>query len=161
MYNLTLFIYFFIKNLASFIYPQGIVGFMGELLVPYDGSEVSKKALYKAAEMTKDGDRLTVIHVIPQLTEFTSLDPGLTISNAMEMVDKALSDFRARGLTVASLVKIGDIVDEILKAASELKCSLIVIGSTGKSTEKIGRFLLGSVAEKVSRHAACPVLIVR
>jgi nucleotide-binding universal stress UspA family protein len=134
---------------------------MGDILVPYDGSETARKALNKAADLVKEGESVVVVHVIPTATEFISLDPGMPMKKAQDMVNSALDGVKARGISISSKVLYGDIVDEILKAASEFKCSLIVIGSTGKSTEKIGRFLLGSVADKVARHASCPVLIVR
>ena len=134
---------------------------MGDLLVAYDGSEESKKALNKASEMIKEGDNLIVLHVIPTYTEFAVLDPGMSMSKAREMLDSAIDNLKVRGINVIGTVKVGNIADEILKISTEIKCTLIIIGSTGKSTEKIGRFLLGSVADKVARHATCPVLIVR
>jgi nucleotide-binding universal stress UspA family protein len=121
---------------------------MGVVLVPYDGSDASKKAIYKAEELLKEGDRFVVLHVIPQYTEFASLDPSLTRK-------------KARNVNAETMVKVGNIADEILNIAVELGCRIIVVGSTGKNTEKIGRFMLGSVADKVARHATCPVLIVR
>ncbi|MEM2491290.1 MAG: universal stress protein [Candidatus Bathyarchaeia archaeon] len=47
----------------------------------------------------------------------------------------------------------------MLRAAEEEKVDLIAIGSRGLSGVKA--FLLGSVSDKVSHHAKCPVLIVR
>jgi universal stress protein A len=44
-------------------------------------------------------------------------------------------------------------------AAEEMDIDLIVIGSFGRSA--LEKLLLGSVAEKVIRHAPCPVLVVR
>ena len=145
----------------NFIYDTRIVSPVGDILVPYDGSETAKKALAKAEELAKEGDRLVVLHVIPLMTEFASLDPGLSMGKARKMVDSAIADLKARSVNVAGMVKTGNIADEILNVSADLKCTLIVIGSTGRSTEKIGRFLLGSVADKVARHATCPVLMVR
>jgi nucleotide-binding universal stress UspA family protein len=48
---------------------------------------------------------------------------------------------------------------EIVDAAQELPESLITITTHGRSGAK--RWLLGSVTERVIRHAGCPVLIVR
>jgi nucleotide-binding universal stress UspA family protein len=134
---------------------------MGVVLVPYDGSDASKKAIYKAEELLKEGDRFVVLHVIPQYTEFASLDPSLTRKKAQEMLDTIAGELKARNVNAETMVKVGNIADEILNIAVELGCRIIVVGSTGKNTEKIGRFMLGSVADKVARHATCPVLIVR
>lgn len=47
----------------------------------------------------------------------------------------------------------------IVEAAAKAKADMIVMGSEGRTG--MSRFLVGSVAEKVIRHARCPVLIVR
>lgn len=48
---------------------------------------------------------------------------------------------------------------EIVHAAEEFGSTLIVIGSHGKRS--LADILLGSTAENVSKHAPCPVLLVR
>jgi nucleotide-binding universal stress UspA family protein len=53
----------------------------------------------------------------------------------------------------------GDPVTEILLAAEELGCDLIVMGSHGRTG--LRRLLMGSVAESIMRRAPCPTLIVR
>jgi nucleotide-binding universal stress UspA family protein len=61
---------------------------------------------------------------------------------------------------VQSIFKAGEIspADGILAVADELGADLIVMASHGRSG--VSRVLLGSVAERVLRHAKCPVLIV-
>jgi len=49
-------------------------------------------------------------------------------------------------------------INEIVLAAQEAHADLLVIGTHGRGP--LGRFLLGSVAESVVRHARCPVLTV-
>lgn len=53
----------------------------------------------------------------------------------------------------------GPIVEQILEAAQDMPADLLVVGTRGLSA--IARFLLGSVAEGVARHAPCPVLLAR
>lgn len=136
---------------------------MSMILVAYDGSANSKKALARAVEMMKEGDELIVLHVIPSaaLSEFSMIAPDVSLAKAQEMVNAEIAELKSKGIKVLGIVKEGDIADEILKIANELQCSLIIIGSTGRTTEKIGRFQLGSVADKVARHANRPVMIVR
>jgi nucleotide-binding universal stress UspA family protein len=55
-------------------------------------------------------------------------------------------------------IPVGKPPAEIVKEAKEWPADLIVIGSHGR--RGIQRFLLGSVAEAVVRHAPCPVLVV-
>jgi nucleotide-binding universal stress UspA family protein len=63
------------------------------------------------------------------------------------------------GVQVTLHVRVGVPPDEIIRLATELATDLIVIGSHGKrSLEEI---LLGSTVENVTKHAPCPVLVVR
>lgn len=64
--------------------------------------------------------------------------------------DDFVIDVHARG---------GDPAEVLIDVARELKADLIVVGSKGMSG--VERFLLGGVANKVSHHAPCNVLIVR
>jgi universal stress protein A len=56
-------------------------------------------------------------------------------------------------------VRIGAPAAEIVSAAEDLKADLLCIGTHGRTG--IAHFLLGSVAERIVRHAPCPVLTVR
>jgi len=60
---------------------------------------------------------------------------------------------------IETLVRSGDPATELIQAADEHSAGLIIVGSRGLSG--IERFLLGSVSERVLRHAHCSVLIVR
>ena len=53
----------------------------------------------------------------------------------------------------------GDAAEEITALAREAGCDLIVMGTHGRTG--LARWLMGSVAEKVLRHALCPVLTVK
>ena len=134
---------------------------MSEILLAYDGSEHSTKALEKASSMAVEDDEIVVFYVMPAvlMEEFKDLDPAVSKARAHEVVNEAVGTLKARGKRVMGVIHEGDVAEEIINFASELKCSIIIIGSKGMS--KIGRFSLGSVAEKVARHADRPVLIVR
>ena len=56
-------------------------------------------------------------------------------------------------------LRVGTPWQEIVRAAEDLGASLIVIGSHGKRS--LEELLLGSTVERVTRHANCPVLVVR
>lgn len=134
---------------------------MGEILLAYDGSDHARKALDKAITLANEEDEIVVLYVIPAalMDELSDLDPEVTKSKARGIVNEAVDIIRARERKAMAVVHEGDVADEIINFAGELECSLIIIGSKGVS--KIGRFTLGSVAEKVARHADKPVLIVR
>lgn len=66
---------------------------------------------------------------------------------------------RATGIDVQFLVWTGDPAESILAAAASESADLVVVGSHGRG--RLGRLLLGSVSEAVTRRAPCPVLVVR
>jgi len=74
------------------------------------------------------------------------------VANAAELLDRA-------GFRVDTRVVEGEARAVILAIAAEWKSDLIVVGSHGR--KGLERFLLGSVAEYVARHARCSVWIVR
>ena len=134
---------------------------LGEILVAYDGSEAAKKAVEHGINLLKPEDRLLIISVVPSATikEFADIDPEISIAKAREMINELLEDLKRRDVNAEGMIREGDIADEILNMGAELKCDLIVVGHKGIG--KIGRFQLGSVADKVARYANRPVLIVR
>jgi len=78
---------------------------------------------------------------------------------ARELVERIANELHAAGFKVDANVEVGDIREKIIDCASDWGADLIVVGSHGRSG--IQRFLLGSVAEFVARHAKCLVEIVR
>jgi nucleotide-binding universal stress UspA family protein len=133
------------------------------VVVPFDFSEQSAKALEAACEIVEDAAHLHVIHVLPKLTVaepgvvWTSTDDEARIRHA----EKAFREgFAASPFCKGDFhVRIGDPGSEIAKFAEQLQADLIVIPSHGRSG--IPRVLIGSVAERVLRLAHCPVLVLR
>ena len=78
---------------------------------------------------------------------------------AEELVERIANELGDAGFKVHAAVEVGDIREKIIDRASDWGADLIVVGSHGRSG--IQRFLLGSVAEFVARHAKCSVEIVR
>jgi nucleotide-binding universal stress UspA family protein len=66
---------------------------------------------------------------------------------------------KAEGVQVETLLREGHTVEEILKTAREGEFDLIVMGARGLS--RIKEILLGNVSHGVTRHAPCPVLVVK
>jgi nucleotide-binding universal stress UspA family protein len=138
------------------------------ILVPVDGSDLSKLAFENALSLAQmvDGN-ITVLHVTEPI--FIRPSPLNNISLAAQAVEKEnknriesiLKSLKEQGVeedvTVETKITSGNISDEILKASSDF--DLIIMGSLGQSA--LTKLFLGSVAEKVSRHACCPVMLVR
>jgi nucleotide-binding universal stress UspA family protein len=153
------------------------------ILVPIDGSIQSKKALEAAMEIAKrhESEKLGLMHVYsveapqtltyaypadselePSVTESTSLWQDVTEDSrklAEAILKSAEETAKTKKLPVATLLRSGHKVEEIVKAATNGEYDLIVIGARGHGT--IRQLLLGSVSSGVSRHAKCPVLIVK
>ena len=72
---------------------------------------------------------------------------------------RAVEELALRGAKGQIVVRGGDPADEILAAGRALGCTLIVMGSRGRSA--LGGLLLGSVSREVTARAMCPVLVVR
>jgi nucleotide-binding universal stress UspA family protein len=72
---------------------------------------------------------------------------------------RVVREAEAAGVEVTPHTHEGDPAEAILDTANEENADLIVVGDRGLSG--VQRFLLGSVSQKVSEHAACNVLIVR
>jgi nucleotide-binding universal stress UspA family protein len=138
------------------------------ILVPVDFSEPSAKALQYAASFARQFDaKISVIHACPVPYYPAEFGGFPTVMPVDEPPTKAIQhrleeDFRRaipaemRGRT---LLRSGAAFDEICKAAKSLKADLIIIATHGHTGLK--HALLGSTAERVVRHAPCPVLVVR
>nr|MBC7611662.1 universal stress protein [Pseudopedobacter sp.] len=77
--------------------------------------------------------------------------------NSEELLMKLQTEL-AGDLSVEQHILIGDITHEIIELAKSYKASLIVMGTHGRTG--FNHFISGSIAENVTRHAKCPVLIV-
>lgn len=135
------------------------------VLVPLDGSKGAEEAVRYAKDVCRGKLLLFRVQNYPSLLELP-LDPTAAPA-LLEAEEKAsqtyLEDLSQQlveqGTLVSWVTRMGDPATTILQEAVDARVDLIVIASHGRSG--LGRFLLGSVAEKVVRHATCPVLVVR
>lgn len=146
---------------------------MKKMLVAYDGSEASKKAIEMVLKCSNSDDEITLLTVVPaELSEssFTKmLLPTIDLSKivksgsfkdkAKDTLSKVVKDLENKVSKVDIDVEDGDPADEILITAKKMQADIIVLGYKGYGKE--GRFLLGSVTDKVVRHASVSVLVVR
>jgi nucleotide-binding universal stress UspA family protein len=136
------------------------------ILVPVDFSDCSKKALKYAIPFARQfGASLVLLHVLqPYLpaTEMSSVDVELVLHQTREACDEELKALqRTVGADVASeaVLRSGNPYTEIVQAEKEYGIDLIVLSTHGRTG--LAHVLLGSTAERVVRHAHCPVLVVR
>jgi nucleotide-binding universal stress UspA family protein len=133
------------------------------VVVPIDFSAESPRAIAAALGVVSQPEQLHLIHVMPPLE---TMSPGflvgdITDESRRQKVTEALTKLAAQsGATGAELtVAIGTPGLEITDYARRQQADLIVIPSHGYHGVK--RLFLGSVAERVIRHAACNVLVIR
>jgi nucleotide-binding universal stress UspA family protein len=138
-----------------------------DILVPVDFSEPSLKALkYALAFAEQFGAKLSLLHVVEPIVvpDFASV-PMPMDNNRLATSAKARLEHlcKRRGLerrlVHKKLVRTGAPFREITDAARVLKVDLIVIATHGYTG--LAHAILGSTAERVVRHAPCPVLTVR
>jgi nucleotide-binding universal stress UspA family protein len=97
--------------------------------------------------------------LLPTIDLSTVVTPGTFKEKAMENLGKLAKDLEGKIGKVDIAVEAGDPADEILLVAKKYDSDIILIGYKGYGKE--GRFLLGSVTDKVVRHASRSVLVVR
>ena len=146
---------------------------MKRLLVAYDGSDASIKAIDLALQCSTHDDELVILTVIPAAlveSTFTNMllptidlttvvAPGTFKEKAIENLSKIAKGLEGKLNKVEIAVEAGDPADEILLIAKKYESDIILIGYKGYGKE--GRFLLGSVTDKVVRHASRTVMVVR
>ena len=133
------------------------------VIVPIDFSEESPRAIAAALQFVDSDTHLHLIHVMPPLE---TMSPGFIMGNLTDdirrqRVQEALGELAAASnASDATLaVAIGTPGLEIADYARAQAADLIVIPSHGYQGVK--RLFLGSVAERVLRHAPCNVYVVR
>ncbi len=149
--------------------PQAHTMQLRRILVPVDFSPHSLKALrYARAFARQFKASLVLLHVnepvvfpselgyAPLATE--ALDRGFQ-KDAQARLTSLAAECTAEGMQTETSVRVGRPYNEISTAATELDADLIIIATHGFTG--LTHVLLGSTAERVVRHATCPVLVVR
>jgi universal stress protein A len=137
------------------------------ILVPIDFSETSKKAMQYAMRMAEQFNaKITVLSVVepissPDLAYYPLMMEADQVKQSVQAkLDSFCSQMRLpQRLLQKTIVRQGVPYAEITDAARTLKVDLIVITTHGYTGLK--HVFLGSTAERVVRHAPCPVLTVR
>lgn len=135
------------------------------VLVPLDGSKEAERALQYAREIGAQNVRALRVELNPAdgglpMDLPTSQAILLAEHKACESyIDDLTQRLEKEGVPFTPSLRLGDPARCILEEADEHPTDLIVMTTHGRTG--LRRFLLGSVAEKIARHAPCPVLLVR
>ncbi|HVB98948.1 MAG TPA: universal stress protein [Candidatus Dormibacteraeota bacterium] len=139
-----------------------------KILLAIDDSAFSQTATETlVAQLPKEDTEVLVLHVVEPIS--ISVPPEMAsgyypelndqAEKGQKLVEGAVQALQAAGFKATSRVEKGDPRSAILDQAAAWPADLIVLGSHGR--RGLIRFLLGSVAEAVARHARCSVEIVR
>jgi len=135
------------------------------ILLSYDGSPFSKKALSRACELAKiDGSNVTALYVIPRYEEMLEFISSSSIReniamDARKVLAEAVNFATDLGVTLKTEIADGIEAEKIVETARKLKSDLIIKGTHGWIG--FNKAIIGSVIENVIINAPCPVLAVR
>ncbi|WP_193767765.1 universal stress protein [Halorientalis pallida] len=133
------------------------------ILVPTDGSTGTAHVAMQALDLAEQYDSTVyVLHVVDEtassLLEATGSENELEEQGerAVERIERMA---QVHGVDTVTEIRTGDPASGIIDYAEETEADLIVAGTHGRSG--VQRRLIGSVAERLVRHATCPVMTVR
>lgn len=144
------------------------------ILVPTDFSEPTRDQLDYSVWLAQTvRARLILLHVLQTmpLAEAVNWLDGVApptgeaalweqVKHASEQQMGRLKElYAAAGVEITTRVKEGVPFVEIIRTAEQEQADLIVMGSHGRTG--VRHLLIGSVAERVVRKAACPVLVLK
>ena len=140
------------------------------VLVPLDGSKLAEEALHHALEVVAPDGRITLVCAIevPDVPVY-GYYPPVTMPDyeatknellpiARHYLDGLTSDINKTGIKAVFEVTMGDPVTVITETAERLHVDAIVMSTHGRSG--IGRFLFGSVTNKILSAKICPVFVI-
>ena len=152
------------------------------IVVPLDGSETAEQVLKYVRDLVQG--RTVTVHLVSvaplsasspmsaaaQVRMYTLVVSRADFEAQTQERDRIESELRnylngvaitlAHGSVTSKVeVRFGEPAEEILTLQSEVKADLIAMCTHGRTG--LARWAYGSVAEKVMRHAECPVLLVR
>ena len=135
-----------------------------KILLAIDDSTFSEAVTQAVIQVIRpEHTEVCVLHVVDlALTIPTSDEEGHrkeSLKRGKDLVRRAKELLDNAGYKLKTAAEEGDPRSKIIDYATSWKANLVLVGSHGR--KGLDRFLMGSVAESVARHAPCSVLIVR
>lgn len=139
------------------------------IICPIDGSELTGRAEEQAAYLCNiTGAKLTLLNVVEKWYRSAHLVTDSAqweaiheewLNKGRELLEKEANKIKEMGVkNIDTVLRDGDAAHEIVALAMEQKADLIVMATHRYSP--VGKIFIGSVTDKVSRHAPCPVMWV-
>ncbi|MFF3023437.1 universal stress protein [Gottfriedia sp. NPDC057948] len=134
-----------------------------KIVVPYDNSELGKKALVTAMNIAKQDEEIELIVIIvvniPYTVPYYRMMLEAEISAAQEILNEIEKKLNSIPNKSKSFVLEGNPTETIVNFVKQEDADLVVMGSRGLSGLK--EIFLGSVSYNVLQKSTCPVLIVK
>ncbi len=143
----------------------------GKIIVAFDGSNDSTKAVRLAASLAKSGSGIILVHVYPSPAIGFSAASGMPIPDYGDLEDAAKASgesILSRGIQLTKelgvkargeLIEAPSVVEAIVNFSASENADLIVVGTRGMTGFK--QMIRGSVSSGLVSHAHCPVLVAR
>lgn len=135
------------------------------ILVATDLSDLDRLAPHAFQQAAASGAHLVLLHVLPTVAAISADASGLPyydVGGALENADKTLQSWcgmaHQRGIRCDALVREGQPTHEIGVAIRQFRADRVIVGTRSRS--KLGKLLVGSVAEQVLRTVNLPVITV-
>ena len=141
---------------------------INNILVPYDGSEHSKRAFDYALDIAKkyNSNLVAILCVVEEnkIPEEMIPEEDLELRKQSNIASKLLLTLESKSEELGvnfkgAILKTQSVTDAILSYAESNNVDLIIISSRGLGGFK--KLLLGSIASSLSQYSKCPVLIVK
>jgi len=131
---------------------------MSRIVIGYDGSDASKRALERAASLANGGPVVVVSAVPPLISRAARLADPIEAEDHMRHLAEAKARLSELGIEATAVEGVGDPATVIVAEADDIGADLIVVGSEGKGL--LERLLVGSVSAGVTRKTKTDVLVV-
>ena len=145
---------------------------ISRIVVAFDGSKDSVKAVRLACSIAKKSDaRVVVVHVYSSPVITFNAASGMPIPDYTDLEKAAKETGRqvlTRGIQLASdsgmkaegeLLQASSVVRALVEFATKEKADLIVVGTRGMTGFR--KLIMGSVSSGLVGHSPCPVLVAR
>lgn len=135
-----------------------------KILVAYDGGEESHSAFLFGLDMAKQFEaEIEVLSVVRVLEPPEDVETRDNLERGREHYEKFFKHLRheasENGIHIKTEVALGHPAEQIIHWAEKGKVDLILLGHQTKNT--FGKWLLGSVPDRVVHHAPCTVIVVK
>jgi nucleotide-binding universal stress UspA family protein len=135
------------------------------ILVATDLSDLDRLMPFAYAQARETGARLILLHVLASSATMPVdavgmpyYDPAVALELAAKMLEPWCAEARLHSIACDALVRDGHAAHQIAAALRQFQVDRILLGTRSRS--KLGKLLLGSVAEQVLRSVNIPVITV-